>query len=178
MNDRRVLRIARHTDRLEAVTAFYRDRVGLPELGGFADHDGYDGVLLAVPGTGTHLELTSGGPHPPPQPRPEPLRVILAALRLCKPPSACSVGVWHPMCYLVASMKTIQVRNVPDDVHRELRTRAAAAGVSLSDFALGELERVAGHPPVAELLARARARSGGARSDAIVAAVRSGRDRD
>ena len=75
-------------------------------------------------------------------------------------------------------MKTIQVRNVPDDVHRALRARAAATGVSLSDFALGELERVAQHPPVAELLGRARARAGGAQSSAIVAAVRAGRDRD
>ncbi len=76
MNDRRVLRIARHTDRLEAVTAFYRDRVGFPELGGFAGHGGYDGVFLAVPGTGAHLELTSGGPHPAPQPHPESLLVL------------------------------------------------------------------------------------------------------
>jgi plasmid stability protein len=73
-------------------------------------------------------------------------------------------------------VKTIQVRNVPDDVHRALRTRAAAAGVSLSDFALGELERVASHPPVADVLARARARAGGADSEAIVAAVRAGRE--
>ncbi len=75
-------------------------------------------------------------------------------------------------------MKTIQVRNVPDDVHRTLRTRATAAGVSLSDFALEELERVACRPPVADLLARARARSGGADSGAILAAIRTGRDRD
>lgn len=75
-------------------------------------------------------------------------------------------------------MKTIQIRNVPDRVHRSLRTRAAAAGVSLSDYALGELERVAERPPVADLLLRARARAGGAPSDAIVAAVRAGRDRD
>jgi antitoxin FitA len=74
-------------------------------------------------------------------------------------------------------VKTIQVRNVPDDVHRTLRTRAAAAGVSLSDFALGELERAAQRPPVAELLQRARSRAGGAPSRAIIAAVRSGRDR-
>jgi len=74
-------------------------------------------------------------------------------------------------------MKTIQVRNVPDDVHRALRTRATAAGVSLSDFALGELERAAQRPPVAELLQRARSRAGGASSRAIVAAIRSGRDR-
>ena len=75
-------------------------------------------------------------------------------------------------------MKTIQVRNVPDDIHRVLRTRATAAGVSLSDFALGELERVAAHPPVADVLARARERAGGARGGSIVAAVRAGRDRD
>ncbi|MGH2714378.1 MAG: FitA-like ribbon-helix-helix domain-containing protein [Thermoleophilaceae bacterium] len=75
-------------------------------------------------------------------------------------------------------MKTIQVRNVPDNVHRVLRARAAAAGVSLSDFALGELERVAQHPPVADVLARARSRAGGANTDAIIAAVRDGRDRD
>lgn len=74
-------------------------------------------------------------------------------------------------------MKTIQVRNVPDEIHRTLRTRAASAGLSLSDFALAELERAAQRPPVAELLARARARSGGAESPAIVAAVRAGRER-
>jgi antitoxin FitA len=75
-------------------------------------------------------------------------------------------------------VKTIQIRNVPDDVHRTLRTRAAAAGVSLSDYALRELERVAERPPVADVLARAQSRAGGATSDAIVAAVRSGRDRE
>ncbi|HEY4996413.1 MAG TPA: hypothetical protein VII03_00375 [Solirubrobacteraceae bacterium] len=75
-------------------------------------------------------------------------------------------------------MKTIQVRNVPDDVHRTLRVRAAATGVSLSDFALAELERVAQHPPVSDLLQRARARAGGAQSTAIVAAIRAGRERD
>jgi antitoxin FitA len=74
-------------------------------------------------------------------------------------------------------LKTIQIRNVPDDVHRVLRTRAAAAGLSLSDYALQELERVAGYPPVAEVLARARARAGGANAEAVVTAVRSGRER-
>ena len=68
-------------------------------------------------------------------------------------------------------MKTIQIRNVPDRVHRVLRARAAAAGVSLSDYALEELVRLAEHPPVADLLARARARAGGARAEAIVERV-------
>jgi plasmid stability protein len=73
--------------------------------------------------------------------------------------------------------RTIQIRNVPDDVHRMLRTRAAAAGLSLSDYLLGELIRVAERPPVADVLARAGVRRGGARTTDIVAAVRSGRDR-
>jgi plasmid stability protein len=87
------------------------------------------------------------------------------------------LGVVHATWYYEA-VKTIQVRNVPDDVHRALRARAAATGVSLSDFARGELERVAEHPPVADLLQRARSRAGGAQSAAIVAAIRAGRDRD
>lgn len=74
-------------------------------------------------------------------------------------------------------VKTIQIRNVPDDVHRELRTRAAASGVSLSDYALGELQRVARQPAVGDVLRRAGQRSGGAEVAAIVSAVRAGRDR-
>jgi plasmid stability protein len=74
--------------------------------------------------------------------------------------------------------RSIQIRDVPDDVHRTLRARAAAAGQSLSAYLLAELTRVAERPPVADVLARAAARSGGARIDDIVAAVRSGRDRD
>src|SRR5206468_73752 len=57
------VRVARHTDNLEAVVAFYRDRVGLPEIGRFTDHDGYDGVFLDLPGTRTHLDFTTGGDH-------------------------------------------------------------------------------------------------------------------
>ena len=70
------LRIARHTDRLDDVVAFYRDGLGLAEVGGFRDHDGYDGAFLEVPGTGAHLEFTSGGQHPVPDPHPESLLVL------------------------------------------------------------------------------------------------------
>lgn len=52
------VRIARPTDRLEAVTAFYVDGLGLPRLGGFEGHAGYDGVFVGLPGTPYHLELT------------------------------------------------------------------------------------------------------------------------
>jgi catechol 2,3-dioxygenase-like lactoylglutathione lyase family enzyme len=70
------LRIARHTDRLEEVVAFYRDRVGLPETGRFIDHNGYDGVFLDVPGTNAELEITTGGNQAAPQPHPESLLVL------------------------------------------------------------------------------------------------------
>jgi catechol 2,3-dioxygenase-like lactoylglutathione lyase family enzyme len=70
------VRIARHTNQLEALTAFYRDGLGLTELGGFKDHAGYDGVFLDIPGTNAHLELTTGGDHNTPAPHPESLLVL------------------------------------------------------------------------------------------------------
>jgi catechol 2,3-dioxygenase-like lactoylglutathione lyase family enzyme len=70
------LRVARHTERLAEAVAFYRDGLGLPEVGSFRDHDGYDGVFLEVPGTGAHLELTTGGAHGAPTPHPESLLVL------------------------------------------------------------------------------------------------------
>ena len=57
------LRVARHTERLDELVRFYRDGLGLVEVGAFRDHNGYDGVFLEVPGTGTHIELTTGGGH-------------------------------------------------------------------------------------------------------------------
>jgi catechol 2,3-dioxygenase-like lactoylglutathione lyase family enzyme len=70
------LRIARHTERLDELVAFYRDGIGLMEIGGFRGHDGYDGVFLAIPGTHAHLELTTGGDHGAPTPHPETLLVL------------------------------------------------------------------------------------------------------
>jgi catechol 2,3-dioxygenase-like lactoylglutathione lyase family enzyme len=70
------LRVARHTDRLDELVRFYRDGLGLPEIGRFEDHEGYGGVFLAVPGTDAHLEFTGGGTHEPPAPHPETLLVL------------------------------------------------------------------------------------------------------
>lgn len=70
------LRVTRHTERLDELVRFYRDGLGLAEIGGFRGHYGYDGVFLEVPETGTHLELTSGGSHGAPQPHPESLLVL------------------------------------------------------------------------------------------------------
>ena len=77
----------------------------------------------------------------------------------------------------MSAVKAIQIRNVPDELHRTLRSRAGAAGLSLSDYALGELARAASRPEIAEVLLRAESRSGRAvDTDEIVAAVRSDRD--
>jgi catechol 2,3-dioxygenase-like lactoylglutathione lyase family enzyme len=70
------VRFARHTERLDEVVRFYRDGLGLPELGRFEGHDGYDGVFLGIPGTDAHLELTAGGVHPAPAPHPETVLVL------------------------------------------------------------------------------------------------------
>jgi catechol 2,3-dioxygenase-like lactoylglutathione lyase family enzyme len=70
------LRVARHTGRLEELVCFYRDGLGLREIGRFDGHDGYDGVFLAVPGTDAHLEFTRGGQHASPAPNPESLLVF------------------------------------------------------------------------------------------------------
>ncbi len=50
--------------------------------------------------------------------------------------------------------KIIQLRNVPDALHRLLKARAAMAGMSLSDYLLGEIKEVAGRPTLAELRQR------------------------
>ncbi|MBI4730287.1 MAG: antitoxin [Acidobacteria bacterium] len=73
--------------------------------------------------------------------------------------------------------RTMQIRDVPDDVHRTLRARASAAGLSLSEYLLAEVTRVASRPPVADVLARATSRHGGAAPAEIVRAVRAGRAR-
>ncbi len=52
------VRIARPTDQLTKIVAFYRDGLGLRELFRFADHDAYDGVMLGLPGATYHLEFT------------------------------------------------------------------------------------------------------------------------
>lgn len=73
-------------------------------------------------------------------------------------------------------MKTIQVRHVPDDVHKELRTRAAAQGISLSDYALRELERAARRSRNADVLARAAERDWGVEPGLATSIVREARD--
>jgi antitoxin FitA len=54
--------------------------------------------------------------------------------------------------------KMIQIRNVPDELHRTLKVRAAKAGMTLSDYLLSEIERVAEKPTLSEMMERLRSR--------------------
>lgn len=71
----------------------------------------------------------------------------------------------------------IQIRNVPDTLHRQLKSRAALAGMSLSDYLLGEIRAVAERPTLAELRARLERRSRATPSVTPAQAIRAERDR-
>lgn len=73
-------------------------------------------------------------------------------------------------------MGMVQIRNVPDDVHRQLKARAAMEGVSLSELALAELRRSLERPTRRELLERVAARLRMTEGEGTAAAVRAERD--
>ncbi|PSR55113.1 hypothetical protein AHMF7605_17180 [Adhaeribacter arboris] len=63
------VRIARPTDQLAKLIQFYTEGLGLEKLSSFANHAGYDGVMLGLPGREYHLEFTqhvAGSPCPAP----------------------------------------------------------------------------------------------------------------
>ena len=70
----------------------------------------------------------------------------------------------------------VQIRNVPSELHRRLKARAAIAGITLSDFLLHEIRRVAERPSVEELRARLEGRSAVRPSVAPARALRIERD--
>jgi antitoxin FitA len=58
-------------------------------------------------------------------------------------------------------VKTLRVRNVPDDVHRALKERAAREGTTMSELILRELPRLVRRPSMEEVRARILSRSPG-----------------
>lgn len=58
-----ILRIARPTDQLSALAAQYCDGLGFVRLGAFADHQGFDGIMLGHPHQPYHLEFTHQRGH-------------------------------------------------------------------------------------------------------------------
>jgi len=70
----------------------------------------------------------------------------------------------------------VQIRNVPDDVHRTLKARASQAGMSLSDFLLVELTALARRPTLEQLIERIESRSPVTRKLDSVRAIRAERE--
>ncbi len=71
----------------------------------------------------------------------------------------------------------VQIRDVPEDVHRTLKARASASGLTLTEYLRGLLARAAARPTSAELAARIRARGPAPLEEPSEIAVRSLRDR-
>ncbi len=72
----------------------------------------------------------------------------------------------------------IQIRNVPDELHRELKARAARTGMTLSDYLLAELRALAVRPTMQEWLARSEAWAPVQVGEPPAAALAAERDRD
>jgi plasmid stability protein len=71
----------------------------------------------------------------------------------------------------------IQIRNVPQPLHRKLKARAALAGMSLSDYLLEEIRYAAERPTIEEMRARLESRSPVTLPVTSAEAVRAERDR-
>lgn len=63
MQDGTILRIARPTDHLAVIAAMYASGLGFNVLAQFADHDGFDGIILGHPQHPYHLEFTTHRGH-------------------------------------------------------------------------------------------------------------------
>jgi antitoxin FitA len=73
--------------------------------------------------------------------------------------------------------KMIQIRNVPDALHRKLKARSAMAGTSLSDYLLAEIRRLAERPTLDEMRARIEARTAAQPGESAAKIIRAERDR-
>jgi hypothetical protein len=89
-------------------------------------------------------------------------------------PTAVDMSATWPNVFHMSKM--IQIRNVPDEVHRTLKVRAAAEGISLSDYIKRDLEEVAKQLTLEDVFARARARGpSGITTKEIVTGIRESR---
>lgn len=79
----------------------------------------------------------------------------------------------------IARMPNVQIRNVPEDVHRRLKVEAAQSGRSLNEYLLAHLAEIAARPTWTELAERARSRRryDGPTTQDILQAIHEGRER-
>jgi hypothetical protein len=77
----------------------------------------------------------------------------------------------------MGGMINVQVRGVPDDIHRQLKSQAALAGQSLNEFLLARMTDIARTPTVPQLAERIRRREryDGPSSAAVIRAARDAR---
>lgn len=85
--------------------------------------------------------------------------------------------MWVTCTHALHMPTMIQIRNVPDALHRRLKSRAALAGMSLSSYLLSEIRQVAERPTLEELRARLEQRPGVTPTVKPAQAVRAERDR-
>lgn len=91
-------------------------------------------------------------------------------------PNAIAVDMSATWPSVVHMPKMIQIRNVPDEVHRTLKLRATAEGLSLSDYIKRDLEDLAKQATLEDVFASARGRgSSGITAEEIVADIRASR---
>lgn len=79
-------------------------------------------------------------------------------------------------CKYAVCMATLQIRNLPDELHRRLKARAALEGQSLSEYALSELRRAMQRPTRRELVERVAAFERITTSESAADSVRAERD--
>ena len=78
-------------------------------------------------------------------------------------------------CKYAGRMPSLQVRHVPDELHRRLKSRAALEGMPLSDYVLAELRRSLERPTRQEILGRLAEREPVETTESAADAVRAGR---
>jgi len=82
----------------------------------------------------------------------------------------------HACAHVIHMPRMIQLRSVPDALHRKLKARAAMASMSLSDYLTAEIRRVAERPTLEEMRERLASLEPVSSREKIVAAIRADRD--
>jgi len=85
--------------------------------------------------------------------------------------------MWFVCSYVHCMSRSLQIRNVPDALHRTLKARAALEGLSLSDYLLREVRKSAERPTMTELRSRIESREPVKGDIPPTRAIRAERDR-
>jgi len=93
-------------------------------------------------------------------------------------PAPGRLDMWRTCAHVIKMSVMIQIRNVPDTLHRRLKARAALAGMSLSDYLLQEIRQVAERPTIDELRARLHKHPPVTLSPSPAEVIRAERDRE